>query len=103
MDLIKIFTSVFPFAEFVLISHENKMNLFIIGVLEAVNVNTVFWDNKAVYEVYREVPGLGQKRNFGSTYSILAVISFKMVSLRTYTAIPLFFSTLQKHRGSNFP
>jgi hypothetical protein len=41
--------------------------------------------------VYRKVAELGQKRNAGLTYSILAAISFKMVSLGTYTAIPLFF------------
>jgi hypothetical protein len=40
--------------------------------------------------VYRKVPGLGQKRNAGLTYSILAIISFKIVSLGTYTAIPSF-------------
>jgi hypothetical protein len=33
-----------------------------------------------------QVPGLGQKRNAGLTYSILAVVSFG-----TYTAIPSFF------------
>jgi hypothetical protein len=33
----------------------------------------------------------------------LAAISFKIVSFGTYTAIPPFFSTLRKHRGSHFP
>jgi hypothetical protein len=56
----------------------------------------------AVYEVYRKVPGLGQKRNAGLTYSILAAISFKIVSLGTYIAFPSFISTLQKHRGIHF-
>jgi hypothetical protein len=51
----------------------------------------------SLYEVYRNVPGLGQKRNAGLTYSILAAISFKIVSLGTCTVIPSFFSTLQKH------
>jgi hypothetical protein len=37
---------------------------------------------------YQKVPGLGQKKNAGLTYSILAAISFKIVSLGTYTAIP---------------
>jgi hypothetical protein len=37
---------------------------------------------------YQEVPGLGQKRNSGLIYSILASITFKIVSLGTYTAIP---------------
>jgi hypothetical protein len=36
------------------------------------------------------VRGLGQKRNAGLTYSILAAI-FKMVSLGMYTVIPSFF------------
>lgn len=36
-----------------------------------------------------------QKRNTGSTYSIAAAISFKIVSLRTYTAIPLFSPRFQ--------
>jgi hypothetical protein len=40
---------------------------------------------------YQKVPGLGQKRNAGLTYSILTAISFKMVSLGMYTAIPSFF------------
>jgi hypothetical protein len=40
---------------------------------------------------YREVPRLGAKRNVGLTYSILAAISFKIVSLGTYTAIHGFF------------
>jgi hypothetical protein len=40
---------------------------------------------------YQKVPGLGQKRNAGLTYSILAVISFKIVYLGTYTAIRSFF------------
>jgi hypothetical protein len=39
---------------------------------------------------YRKVPGLGQKRNAGLTYSILAAISLK-IFLGTYTVIPLFF------------
>jgi hypothetical protein len=39
----------------------------------------------------QKVPGLGQKRNAGLTYSILAAISFKIVSLGMYTAVPLFF------------
>jgi hypothetical protein len=38
------------------------------------------------YNVYRKVPRLGQKRNAGLTYSVLAAISFG-----TYTAIPSFF------------
>jgi hypothetical protein len=40
---------------------------------------------------YQKVPGLGQKRNAGLTDSILAAISFKIISLGTYTAIPSFF------------
>jgi hypothetical protein len=44
---------------------------------------------------YRNVPGLGQKRNAGLTYSILVVIFFKIISLGTYTAILLFFHTLE--------
>jgi hypothetical protein len=40
---------------------------------------------------YRQVPRLGQKRNAGLTYSILAAISFKIISLVKYRAIPLFF------------
>jgi hypothetical protein len=40
---------------------------------------------------YRKVPGLGEKRNAGLMYSILAAISFKIVSLGTHTAIPSFF------------
>jgi hypothetical protein len=39
---------------------------------------------------YQKVPGLGQKRNAGLTYSILAAISFKIVSLGTYKLIPSF-------------
>jgi hypothetical protein len=46
---------------------------------------------KKEYEVDRKVPGLGQKINAGLTYYILAAISFKIVSLGTYTAIPSFF------------
>jgi hypothetical protein len=42
-------------------------------------------------EVYWKVPGLGQKRYSDITYSILAAISFKIVSLGSYTVIPLFF------------
>jgi hypothetical protein len=37
------------------------------------------------------VPRLGQKSNAELTYSILAAISFKIVSLGMYTAITLFF------------
>jgi hypothetical protein len=40
-----------------------------------------------VYEGYLKVPGLGKKRYSGLTYSILAAISFKIVSLGTYTEI----------------
>jgi hypothetical protein len=39
----------------------------------------------------RKVPRLGQRRNAGLTYSILAAISYKIVSMETHTAIPLFF------------
>jgi hypothetical protein len=41
--------------------------------------------------VYQKVPGLGQKGNAGLTYSILAAISFKIVSLGTFSATPSFF------------
>jgi hypothetical protein len=37
---------------------------------------------------YRKIPRLGQKRNAGLTYSILAAISFKIAPLGMYTAIP---------------
>jgi hypothetical protein len=47
------------------------------------------------YEIYRKVPEIGQKISAGLTYSISAAISFKIVSLGTYT--------LRKHHGSNFP
>jgi hypothetical protein len=40
---------------------------------------------------YLKVPGLGKKRDAGLTYSILAAISLKIVSLGTYTVIPSFF------------
>jgi hypothetical protein len=43
----------------------------------------IFYD---IFEVY-----WGQNRNAGLIYSILADISFKLVSLGTYTAIPSFF------------
>jgi hypothetical protein len=52
---------------------------------------------------HQKVPGLGQKRNVGLTCSILAAISFKIVSLGPYTTIPSFLSVLQKHCGSHFP
>jgi hypothetical protein len=40
---------------------------------------------------YQKVPGLGQKRNVGLTYSILADIYFKIVPLGMCTGIPSFF------------
>jgi hypothetical protein len=40
---------------------------------------------------YWKVPGLGKKINAGLTYSILAAVSFKIVSSWMYTAIPSFF------------
>jgi hypothetical protein len=40
---------------------------------------------------YQKVPGLVQKINAGLTYSILAVIPYKIVSSGMYTAIPSFF------------
>jgi hypothetical protein len=40
------------------------------------------------YEVLQKVPGIGKKINAGLTYSILAVISFKIFSLGIYIAIP---------------
>jgi hypothetical protein len=46
---------------------------------------------KAYTRCYRKVPTLGQRRNVGLTYSILAAFSFKTVSLRMYTVIPSFF------------
>jgi hypothetical protein len=46
----------------------------------------------SMYEAYWKVPGLGQKRNSRLTYSILAAISFKIVSLGMYTAIPSFLA-----------
>jgi hypothetical protein len=39
---------------------------------------------------YQKVPGVVKNRNSAVTYFILAAISFKIVSLRTYTAIPSF-------------
>jgi hypothetical protein len=38
-----------------------------------------------------QVPGLSQKRNAGLPYSILAAVSFKIVSLGTYTVSPSYF------------
>jgi hypothetical protein len=40
---------------------------------------------------YRKVPGLGQKRNAGLTYSILAAISFKIVALEHIQRSHCFF------------
>jgi hypothetical protein len=40
---------------------------------------------------FQKVPGQGQKRNAGLTYSVLAAISFRIVSLGTYTVILSFF------------
>jgi uncharacterized membrane protein len=40
---------------------------------------------------YQKVPGLGQKRNYGFIYSILAAISFKIVVLGMYMAISSFY------------
>jgi hypothetical protein len=53
-----------------------------------------------IYEVlsYWKVPRLGQKRNAGLTYSILAAVFFKIVSLGMYTVIsffPRFKSTME--------
>jgi hypothetical protein len=39
---------------------------------------------------YWKVPRLGQKSNADLTYSILATISYKTVSLGTHTVIPSF-------------
>jgi hypothetical protein len=39
---------------------------------------------------HREVPGIRKRRNADLTYSMLAAISFKIVSLGTYIAIPSF-------------
>jgi hypothetical protein len=44
---------------------------------------------------YWKVPGLGQRRNAGLTYSILAAVSFIIVSFGIYTVISSFFSMLQ--------
>jgi hypothetical protein len=49
---------------------------------------------------YRKVPRIGKKRNAGFTYSNLAAIYFKVVSLGTYTASHL-FPKLQKHCGNH--
>jgi hypothetical protein len=51
---------------------------------------------------YQKVPGLGEERNAGLIYSIMAAISFRMVFLGMYTAIPSFVFMLQKHSVSNF-
>jgi hypothetical protein len=56
--------------------------------LEKSHIYCVHQQNKQM----NRVPGLGQKRNAGLTYSNLAVISFKTVSLGMYTLIPSFFS-----------
>jgi hypothetical protein len=44
---------------------------------------------------YQKVPGLGQKRNAGLIYTILAAISFKSFLGNIYND-PIVFSTLQK-------
>jgi hypothetical protein len=50
---------------------------------------------------HQKIPRLEKRRNAGLTYSVLAAILFKTVSLEMYTVITLFFfSTLQKHHGS---
>jgi hypothetical protein len=54
--------------------------------------NTIF---VPIMRCIGKVPGLGQKRIACLTYSILAAISIKIVSLGKYTAIQLFFSMLQ--------
>jgi hypothetical protein len=53
-------------------------------------------------KMYRKVPRLGQKRNAGLCYSILVAISFKIVSLVIYTAIPSFFFHASKAPWKSF-
>jgi hypothetical protein len=53
-----------------------------------------------LYEGYREVLGQNNK-NADLLYSTLTAISFQTISFGTYTAILLFFSTLQKHHRGN--
>jgi hypothetical protein len=43
------------------------------------------------YEVYQKDPRLAQKRNAELSDSILAAVSFKILSLGTYTATQLLF------------
>jgi hypothetical protein len=60
---------------------------------------TIYWN--AVYEVYRKVPGLDQKRNADLNDSILAAVPSKLSPLERIQRSHR-FSTLQKHRGSLF-
>jgi predicted tellurium resistance membrane protein TerC len=44
---------------------------------------------------YQKVPGLSQKRNASLIYSILAAISFRIVSLGMYTVILRFRTAME--------
>jgi hypothetical protein len=55
-----------------------------------------------LYDVLSESSPTMSKKNAGLTYSILAAISFKTVSLGTYTAIPSFFSHASKAPWKSF-
>jgi hypothetical protein len=48
------------------------------------------------YEVYQKVPGLGQKRNAGLTYSILAAIAFKIVPWERIQGSHCFFPQFRR-------
>jgi hypothetical protein len=61
------------------LKRDERMTKF--SLLEGLNKNQYM-------RFYRKVPGLGQKRNAGLTYSILAAISFKIFSFGMCRAIP---------------
>jgi hypothetical protein len=50
----------------------------------------VYKENGSTDPSYQKVPAISKNRNAGVNYSILTAISFKIVSLGTYTAIPSF-------------
>jgi hypothetical protein len=54
------------------------------------------------YELYEKVPGLGQERSAGSTYSISGHLLQNSL-FGNIDSEPIVFPTLQKHCGNHLP
>jgi hypothetical protein len=71
------------------------LNMYIFQIYEGGYTICIHIMNIGKYEVYRSVPGLGQKKKCWLNLLKFSAMYFKIVFLRTYTETPSFISSFK--------